>query len=61
VDPTGAGDIFATAFMINYVHKGKKLVESAQAASALAAISVTRPGIEGIPTEAEIQSIQEVH
>lgn len=61
VDPTGAGDIFATAFMINYAHKGKKLIESAQAASALAAISVTRPGIEGIPTEAEIQSIQEVH
>ena len=61
VDPTGAGDIFATAFMINYALKGKKLIESAQVASALAAISVTRSGIEGIPTEAEIQSIQEVH
>ncbi len=61
VDPTGAGDIFATAFMINYALNGKKLIESAQVASALAAISVTRPGIEGIPTEAEIQSIQEVH
>ena len=61
VDPTGAGDIFAAAFMINYVLKGKKLIESAQTASALAAISVTRPGIEGIPTAAEIQSIQEVH
>ena len=61
VDPTGAGDIFATAFIINYALNGKKLIESAQVASALAAISVTRPGIEGIPTEAEIQSIQEVH
>ena len=61
VDPTGAGDIFAAAFMINYSFNGKNLIESAQAASALAAISVTRPGIEGIPTEAEIQSIQEVH
>ncbi len=61
MDPTGAGDIFATAFMINYALNGKKLIESAQVASALAAISVIRPGIEGIPTEAEIQSIQEVH
>jgi sugar/nucleoside kinase (ribokinase family) len=61
VDPTGASDVFAAAFMINYVHKGKKLIESAQAASALAAISVTRSEIEGIPTTAEIKSIQEVH
>ncbi len=61
VDPTGAGDIFAAAFMINFTLNGKKLIESARVASALAAISVTRPGIEGIPTEGEIQSIQEVH
>lgn len=41
--------------------QGKKLIESAQVASAMAAISDTRPGIDGIPTEVEIQSIQEVH
>jgi hypothetical protein len=61
VDPTGAGDIFAAAFMNYFVIEEKSIEKSARLASALAAISVTRPGIEGIPTEAEIQSIQKVH
>ena len=61
VDPTGAGDIFAAAFMIFHFLIGKSALESAELASALAAISVTRPGIKGIPTREEIQSVQEVH
>jgi len=61
VNPTGAGDIFTAAFMNYFVIEEKSIEKSARLASALAAISVTRPGIEGIPTEAEIQSIQKVH
>lgn len=60
VDPTGAGDIFAAAFMIFHFIKGKSALESAGLASTLAAISVTRSGIEGIPTCEEIQSVKEV-
>jgi hypothetical protein len=60
VDPTGAGEIFAAAFMKYFVIEKKSIEKSARLASALAAISVTRPGIEGIPTELEIQSIQKV-
>jgi sugar/nucleoside kinase (ribokinase family) len=55
-----AGDIFAAAFMKYFVIENKSIEKSARLASALAAISVTRPGIEGIPTELEIQSIQKV-
>ena len=61
VDPTGAGDIFAAAFMNYFVIEEKSIEKSVRLASALAAISVTRPGIEGIPSESEIQSIQKVH
>jgi len=57
LDPTGAGDIFAAAFIISWALKGKSILDSARFASALAAISVTRPGIEGVPTENEIQEI----
>ena len=60
LDPTGAGDIFAAAFMIFNFLEGKSALESAGLASTLAAISVTRPGIEGIPTCEEIQNVKEV-
>ena len=60
-DPTGAGYIFAAAFMNYFVIEEMSIEKSARLASALAAISVTRQGIEGIPTIAEIQSIQKVH
>ena len=60
-DPTGAGDIFAAAFMIYWVLRKKSIVESAELASKLAAISVTRPGLEGIPTIEEIRKLEEKH
>jgi hypothetical protein len=59
-DPTGAGDIFATAFIIdNVIHKRSK-IDSAVFASALAALSTTKPGQAGIPSSREIKEIQEV-
>ena len=61
IDPTGAGDIFAAAFMINWVIKGMPPVQSARLANKLAAISVTRTGIEGIPTELEIAENYKVY
>jgi len=61
IDPTGAGDIFAAAFIIEKEIRGKPAYDSACYASALAAISVTRPGIQGIATLEEIQELQRVH
>ena len=61
VDPTGAGDIFATAFIIAKVIMGKSLPEAARFANALAGISISRPGIDGIPTVEEITEVQKVY
>jgi len=54
VDATGAGDIFAAAFFIRLYHTRDPL-EAARFATALAAASVQRPGLEAIPTADEIQ------
>ncbi len=61
VDPTGAGDIFTAAFIIAKVIMGKSLPEAARFANALAGISITRPGIDGIPTIEEITEVQKVY
>jgi hypothetical protein len=61
IDPTGAGDIFAAAFIIEKVMKGKSVAESARTAAQLAALSVTRPGLEGVPSIKEIQELHKVH
>jgi hypothetical protein len=60
VDPTGAGDIFAAAFLVSRHLHGKTIEESARLANALAAASVRRPGTEGIPEENEIIEITKV-
>lgn len=53
VDPTGAGDIFATAFFIALA--GGTVPEQAIAlATCLASRSVTRPGLAGVPTAADL-------
>jgi pfkB family carbohydrate kinase len=53
VDATGAGDIFATAFFIR-LHETRDPWEAARFATQLSARSVTRVGLEGIPTQPEI-------
>lgn len=55
VDDTGAGDIFAAAFFVR-LYMTRDPWEAARFATHLAARSVTRPGLEGIPTPEEIQA-----
>jgi sugar/nucleoside kinase (ribokinase family) len=55
VDATGAGDIFAAAFFIR-LHTTRDPWEAARFATQLAAYSVTRPGLEGVPTQEEIDA-----
>ena len=60
VDPTGAGDIFAAAFFIR-LFKTRDPWEAARFATLLASQSVTRAGLDGIPTAREInESLVEV-
>lgn len=60
IDPCGAGDVFATSFFIRY-HATKDPWESARLATLLAANSVTRKTISGVPTTAEVsQSMTEI-
>ncbi len=53
-DATGAGDIFASAFFTR-LYTTRDPWEAARFATQLAAISVTRPGLEGVPTLVEVQ------
>lgn len=54
VDATGAGDIFAAAFFAR-LYQTKDAWEAARFATNLAAYSVTRNGLLGIPTLEEIE------
>jgi sugar/nucleoside kinase (ribokinase family) len=61
VDSTGAGDIFATAFFCR-LYSTRDPWEAARFATQLATLSVTRSGLQGIPTQEEIQeSLVEVY
>lgn len=53
VDPTGAGDIFAAAFFIN-LYETEDPWASARFANQVAARSVTRVGLAGVPTVDEV-------
>jgi len=55
VDPTGAGDIFAAAYLIRLEETGDPW-ESARFANCVASFSVEKPGIAGIPTPEQIAS-----
>jgi len=54
VDATGAGDIFAAAFFARYHHTHDPW-EAARFATLLASHSVTRTGLDSIPTQQEIE------
>ncbi len=54
VDPTGAGDIFAAAFFVR-LQTTRDPWEAARFATQLSAFSVSRPGLEGIPTQEEVR------
>ncbi len=56
VDATGAGDIFAAAFFVR-LHQTRDPWHAAEVANALAARSVTRPGLQGVPTADEVAAV----
>ncbi len=49
IDPTGAGDVFATAFFIN-LKASQNPFEAARFANATAACNIEKTGLEGVPT-----------
>jgi sugar/nucleoside kinase (ribokinase family) len=56
IDPTGAGDIFASAFFIR-LQATRDPWEAARFATNLAAYSVTRFGLDGVPRPEEVQAV----
>jgi len=54
VDATGAGDVFAAAFFVR-LWNTRDPWEAARFATVLASHSVSRPGLDGIPTKREIE------
>jgi sugar/nucleoside kinase (ribokinase family) len=59
IDPTGAGDIFAAAFFIALYDSGGNMEKAARFANCIAAHSVTRVGLCGVPTPDEITRCQQ--
>ena len=59
VDPTGAGDIFATAFFVSLRRTGDPWV-AAHFANCVAARSVTRMGLAGTPTPDEVARCERI-
>jgi hypothetical protein len=60
VDPTGAGDVFAAAFLVRY-HESKRVAEAARFASAAAACAIEGVGTEGIASRAVIEQRLAMH
>jgi sugar/nucleoside kinase (ribokinase family) len=54
IDPTGAGDIFATAFFVRLRQTHDPLV-AARFATCIAAKSITRHGLDSVPTPLEME------
>ncbi len=59
VDATGAGDVFTGVFLVMLYRTGD-IRRAAAAATELASASVTRVGLEGIPTKTEIDALLSV-
>ena len=53
VDPTGAGDVFAAAFLLKYA-EGKELEKAVQFAHLMAGLSVKGKGMASVPGHQEI-------
>lgn len=60
VDPTGAGDVFAAAFLVRY-RETADVGETMRFASAAAACSIEAPGTEGIAGREEIEARMAEH
>jgi sugar/nucleoside kinase (ribokinase family) len=55
VDPTGAGDVFAAAFLVRY-HETRDVAEATRFASAASACSVEGIGTERVGTREEVEA-----
>lgn len=55
LDPTGAGDIFAAAFLVRLAETDDPL-EATRFANAAASLSVEKAGLSSVPTRAEIEA-----
>ncbi len=53
MDPTGAGDVFAAAFFVNF-YETDDAWAAARFANQVAALSVTRVGLAGVPSVEEV-------
>ncbi|NJM39857.1 MAG: hypothetical protein HC853_03310 [Anaerolineae bacterium] len=58
VAPTGAGDIFAAALFLS-LRRGNEILRACEFACCIAAQSVTRPKLEGLPTAEDIRHCSE--
>ena len=54
VDPTGAGDVFAAAFLVR-LRETNDPHAATHFANAVASLSIEGPGIQGIPTRAQVE------
>ena len=54
-DPTGAGDVFAAAYLVKY-HESRDALEASRFASCAAALSVEGVGTTAIPTRTEVEA-----
>jgi pfkB family carbohydrate kinase len=59
VDPTGAGDVFAAAFLCE-LHETGDALQAVDFANRVAACSVEAPGGEGIPTRAMLAARRQI-
>ncbi|MFT4568805.1 MAG: sugar/nucleoside kinase (ribokinase family) [Saprospiraceae bacterium] len=53
IDPTGAGDVFSTAFMISYSHN-RNISRACSFAHCAASLSIEGMGVKSIPTREEV-------
>jgi sugar/nucleoside kinase (ribokinase family) len=60
VDPTGAGDVFATAFLVRY-HETNDTAHAMRFAGAAAACAVEAPGVERVATRQVIEQRMQQH
>ncbi len=58
VDPTGAGDVFAAAFLIRLTETGDPC-QAARFANVVASFSIEGPGVTGIPTRQQVEAYLE--